>query len=245
MGTPPGWGRAVAALCSLCSFNRGSVFRAPFSEYAVLQNQDVKKQEQTLGVAGLSGRRIQGHFAWTLHLGARDRTLPRSLQPEASGPGTGICTLNALEEPGRWPFGGASCDSCFLSQRRGPFRLKEGVPAVGCTAAAPARQEGRGTPAPWSPQARAPVPLLHPCPGLSLPASTALRSGSPPPLQITVEGPRGAVPTPDSPSDSRHRSPPPPAPVIPASQVRGPAHALPTSSPGLRLFLSGSRGSAG
>ncbi|XP_026975699.1 uncharacterized protein [Sagmatias obliquidens] len=72
-----------------------------------------------------TARRIQGHFAWTLHLGARDRTLPRSLQPEASGPGTGICTLNALEEPGRWPFGGASCDSCFLSQRRGPFRLKE------------------------------------------------------------------------------------------------------------------------
>ncbi|TKC36607.1 hypothetical protein EI555_017004, partial [Monodon monoceros] len=55
----------------------------------------------------------------------------------------------------------------------------------------------------------------------SLPASTALSSGSPPPLQITVEGPRGAVPTPDSPSDSRHRSPPPPAPVIPASQEQG------------------------
>ncbi|XP_067577101.1 uncharacterized protein [Pseudorca crassidens] len=101
------------------------MFRAPFPAYTVLQNQDVKKQEKTLGVAGLSGRRIQGHFAWTLHLVARDRTLPRSLQPEASGPGTGICTLNALEEPGRWPFGGASCDSCFLSQRRGPFGLRE------------------------------------------------------------------------------------------------------------------------
>lgn len=47
------------------------------------------------------------------------RTLPRSLQPEASGPGTGVCSLNALEEPGRWPSGGASCDSCFPSQRRG------------------------------------------------------------------------------------------------------------------------------
>ena len=206
--------------CSLYSLNRCFMFRAPFSESIVFQDQNVKRQEKTLRVVGLSGRHVfkgtsPGCSIWWPGI----RTLPRSLQPEASGPGTGICTLNALEEPGRWPLGGDSWDSCFLSQLRGPFGLcsqrlaERRCAGRGVPSGSPSPAGRVGHPCSLEPPGRGPSPApppgpLTPLPGPQSPSQHGLSSGSPP-LQITVEGPRGAVPAPDSPSDSRHLSPPP------------------------------------
>lgn len=224
----------MAALCSLYSFNRGFMFRAPFPAYTVLQNQDVKKQEKTLGVAGLPGRRIQGHFAWTLHLVARDRTLPRSLQPEASGPGTGICTLNALEEPGRWPFGGASCDSCFLSQRRGPFGLRR-CASRGVHSGSPSPAGKAGHPCSLEPPSQGPSPAPAPLPGPQPPSQHGAPLRVPSASPDHSGRPSGGGPHTRLTFRFQTSEPPAPRPGNPSLPGKGtsprPPHLLPGSPP--------------
>lgn len=110
-------GRAMVSARPLYSFTCPFVFQALL--YITFQNQNVKKKrDKTLVVIGLSGRR--NSRAWLLDAGPGDQEsahfpgsswVPGGVgcdsQPE-DGPGDEICTLNASEEPGPWPFGGHS-----------------------------------------------------------------------------------------------------------------------------------------
>lgn len=104
--------------------------------------------------------------------------------------------------------------------------------------AQPPARRAWGTPSPKRPRIWAPIPLLClsqplPFPSLSVPSGATAGGAQevcPSFLSrpLTVKGPCGVAPTPESPSDSRHLSPL----VNPAwpLRIRGLAHALPSPS---------------